>query len=287
MATTIKTSFDRFRSNLEITTLQQTTVSDRQQAVRDAVARRLTVVDSFVTGSYRRHTMISPLKQADVDVFVVLDPSYYALDGYATLLDRVRRVLLETYSTTPKISRNGQAVTITFTDFVVDVVPGFKREGGGYLIPSTTEKRWIPTTPKVHETFIASANTAHAADLVPTIKMIKAWNREISSGFRSFYLELMVEKVLRGVTISDFPSGCRYVFEMGRDAVKYKVADPAGFGNKIDPLASVNTVADAVSRFETAYARAQKAEAFARAGNVADAVGEWRKVFGDYFPAYG
>jgi hypothetical protein len=136
--------------------------------------------------------MISPLKTADVDVFVVLDDSYFDTNGYATILDRVRDVLLETYPTTPRISRNGQAVTITFTDFVVDVVPAFDRYGGGYLIPSTTEQRWIATNPRQHEIFMSNANYSHGGDLVPLVKMIKAWNRQINGAVRSFYLELLV-----------------------------------------------------------------------------------------------
>jgi Second Messenger Oligonucleotide or Dinucleotide Synthetase domain len=280
-------SFERFKANLEITTLQQSVVSTRQRSVRTAVARRLAVADSFVTGSYRRHTMIAPLSQADVDVFVVLDPIYYESDGHARLLDRVRRVLLETYPSTPRVSRNGQAVTITFTDFVVDVVPGFYRTGGGYLIPSSTEGRWIPTNPKVHESFVTRANAAHAGDLVPLIKMIKRWNRQINGAFRAFYLELLTEKVLRGITISDYASGCRYVFDKGREAVRYTIADPVGFGNTVAGLASVTAVSEAVGRFDTALGRAQRAEALAQLGRTAEAVGEWRKVFGNYFPAYG
>lgn len=111
-------------------------------------------------------------------------------------------------------------------------------------------------------------------------------NREISSTFRSFYLELLVEKVLRGVTISNFSSGCRYVFDKGREASKYKIADPAGLGAQVNGIAA-GTVAEAVDRFGTALSRAQRAEAYAAAGNVRAAVEEWRKVFGDYFPAYG
>ena len=231
--------------------------------------------------------MISPLAKADIDVFVVLDADYYTPDGYATLLDRVRQVLLQTYTKTPRISRNGQAVSITFADFVVDVVPAFYRQGGGYLIPSTTEKRWISTNPKVHETFLSGANASHAGDLVPLIKMVKGWNRTIGGAFASFYLELLIEKVLRGITISDFPSGCRYVFDKGREAVRFMIADPAGLGNQVNGLASVPTAADAVNRFYTAFNRAQRAEGLARSGNITDAVAEWRKVFGDYFPAYG
>jgi hypothetical protein len=285
MVTTISASFQGLKSNLEVTGLQQSAVSTRQKNIRDAVARRMTVLDSFVTGSYKRHTMIAPLNQADVDVFVVLASEYYARDGYGRLLDRVRNVLRETYPTTPRISRNGQAVTIVFADFVVDVVPGFHRRGGGYLIPSTTEDRWIETNPKAHETFITNANTSHSGHLVPLIKMIKRWNREVGSTLKSFYLELLVEKVLRGVRISDFPSGCRYVFDKGRGAVKYKVADPSGLPDEVGGLLS-GSVADAVRRFDTAYSRALQAEAFAFSGRIGDAVGEWRKVFGGAFPAY-
>jgi Second Messenger Oligonucleotide or Dinucleotide Synthetase domain len=286
MATTIQASFLAFKSNLEITGLQQSTVSTRQQQVRAAVARRLVVNDSFVTGSYSRHTMISPLKTADIDVFVVLDDGYFNASGYAAVLDRVRAVLLETYATTPRISRNGRAVTITFSDFVVDVVPAFNRYGGGFLIPSTTEKRWIATNPKQHELFMSNANQAHGGNLVPLVKMIKAWNRHINGAFRSFYLELLIELAVRNVRIDDFPSGCRFLFDKGRELVKYTMIDPSGLDNEVLGLAGVNTT-DAVSRFTTAYNRAMHAEAYARQGKVADAVAEWRKVFGNYFPAYG
>lgn len=286
MATTVAASFRGLRSNLEITSLQQSTVSTRQQRVREAVERRLTVTDSFVTGSYKRHTMIAPLKQADVDVFVVLNSSYYSQNGQASLLDRVRKTLLETYPSTPKISRNGQAVTITFTDFVVDVVPAFNRKGGGYLIPNSTTGRWVSTNPKVHETIITTSNSAHDGDLVPLIKMIKAWNRQVGSRFKSFYLELLVDKALKGVKISNDWSGCRYVFDKGRDLVRFKIADPAGLGEQVNGLLT-GSVDEAVGRFATAFDRAKRAEALAEQGKTQDAVLEWRKVFGDYFPAYG
>jgi hypothetical protein len=288
VATTIASSFSRFRTNLEITGLQQATVSTRQTNVRDAVARRLTVLDSFVTGSFRRHTMISPLAEADIDVFVVLDASYWSTDGQASVLDKVRSALLETYTKTPKISRNGQAVTITFDDFKVDVVPGFNRKGGGYLIPDSIGKRWISTNPKVHETFITNANAAHNGNLVPLIKMLKSWNRGISDSFRSFYLELLVEKALNGVTISNDWSGCRFAFDKGREIIKFKIADPADLdGDQVSGLLTASTVENAVARFETAFKRSSLAIEYESKGNVEAAVGEWRKVFGDYFPAYG
>jgi hypothetical protein len=43
------------------------------------------------------------------------------------------------------ISRNGQAVTIRFTDFMVDVAPGFHRQGAGFLIPNSITQTWLAT----------------------------------------------------------------------------------------------------------------------------------------------
>jgi hypothetical protein len=286
MATSVTSAFQTLRQNLEITQLQGSTVSTRQQSVRAAVASQMSVLDSFVTGSYSRHTMIAPLKEADVDIFVVLEPSYYVADGHANLLDRVRRVLLREYPKTPQVSRNGQAVTITFTDFKVDVVPAFHRQGGGYLIPDSIRKTWIATDPKTHVQVMSDANAAHQGDLVPCVKMIKGWNRTLVGPFYSFYLELLARQIFNNVRISDYPSGVRYFFDKGRALIAYTVSDPVAFGGTVQGL-HTGTVKEAVTRFETAYGRAVKAEEYTANGYTQSAINEWKKIFGDYFPSYG
>lgn len=293
MAKTIVEAFRTFKANLEITSLQVDTVSTRQQNVREAVKKGLDVIDSFLTGSYSRHTLIAPLKQTDIDVIVILDSKYFhnyngTNGGQAGLLDMLKRVLKKTYPTTPDISRNGQAVTIQFTDFAIDVVPAFNRQGGGYLIPNSITQSWLSTDPKQHVQIWSAANQSHVGDLVPLIKMLKAWNRSTSSFLRSFHLETMGLQILNNVTISDFPSGARYVFDKGREYVTKKNPDPAGYGDDVGAyLNTEDKVKNAVSRFETAYTRTLKAEDFAHRGYVSDSVNMWRMVFGDYFPAYG
>lgn len=232
MATTILQGFTAFRSNLEITNLQHTTVSGRQGAVRKILDSGLEVEDSFLTGSYSRNTLIAPLKEADIDVFVVLDDKYYynynnQNGGQAGLLDLVKRVLKKSYPRTPDISRSGQAVTIRFDDFMVDVVPAFVWDGGGYLIPNSISQSWMSTDPKAHVTLVSNSNAAHNGDLVPTIKMIKAWNRSINSRFRSFHLEVLALAIFEGIRIDDFPSGVRFFFDKGRHLVTQRNPDPA------------------------------------------------------------
>jgi hypothetical protein len=294
MPTTIPQSFLRFKENLEITGLQAQTVSTRQKNVREAIEGELEVEDSFLTGSYSRSTMIAPLKEADIDIFIVLNAKYFhnynnnQNGGQAGLLDLVKRVLRRTYPTTPDISRNGQAVTIRFTDFNVDVVPGFARQGGGYLIPNSITQSWLSTDPKKHVDIMSTANKAHVGDLVPLIKMVKCWNRNNSKYFRSFHLEVLALEIFTNIRIDDFSSGARFYFDKARAAVAHKNLDPAGYGGDVGSYISGQPKIDeAVGKFQRAYDRAIRAETFANRGNVRDAVDTWILIFGDYFPAYG
>jgi hypothetical protein len=73
---TIDEGFEELCNDLEVTDPQEETVSTRQN-VRKALEGDFKILDSFLTGSYRRSTMILPLTEADVDILIVLDPKYY------------------------------------------------------------------------------------------------------------------------------------------------------------------------------------------------------------------
>lgn len=293
MATTITQSFLDLKQNLNITGLQTETVSTRQTNVRRVMEAGLTVLDTFLTGSYIRSTMIAPLSDADIDIFVVLDPQYYHRyngqnGGQAGLLDLVKRTLLRTYTRTPDISGDGQAVTIRFDDFVVDVVPAFHRQGGGYIIANSITQEWIDTDPKKHVELVGTFNTSHNGDFVPLVKMIKAWNKSIGKHFRSFHLEVVAMEILDNVHITDYPSGMRYFFDKGREAIARQNMDPSGLGGDIGAyINSREKIDEAVRKFQLAYDRAVRAESYASQAYTRSAVDEWRKIFDNYFPAYG
>lgn len=293
MARSIPDAFFTFKSNLEITTLQDSVMNSRQIKVRDAIADELNVLDSFLSGSYRRQTLIAPLAEADIDVFVVLAPEYFhnyngQNGGQAALIDRVKRLLKRTYPQTPDISRNGQAVTIRFSDFNVDLVPCFHRSGGGFLIPNGIDQRWISTNPIMHVEILQAADQSHNSDLVPMIKMIKAWNRSIGQYFNSFHLEVLSLMIFENITISDFSSGARFFFDKGIELITKKNPDPAGFHDDIGAyLNTTEKIDQARTRFETAFNRATRAERFANDGNIRLAIEEWQKIFTRFFPAYG
>jgi hypothetical protein len=87
----------------------------------------------------------------------------------------------------------------------------------------------------------------------------------------------------------DFPAAVQYVFNKARRYIRYPVYDPAVFNSNVGAYLNTQEKREAVlSRFETAYTRAKKAQELASRGNVQEAFTNWRYIFGDYyFPPFG
>lgn len=286
-------AFEELRNNLELSELQEKTVATRQNNVRDAVAGQLSVVGDFLTGSYRRHTLVGPLKQADVDVVVVLDRKYKDR-GPRAVLELVRKALLVEYTRTPAISRNGQAVTITFTDFVVDVVPAFVRPwwtwNEGWEICNSGNDSWITTNPKKHVEISAAANKAHGGHLVPRIKQLKAWNRTAGEPLRSFHLEALAWSIFgtswlwKNGQKSDWTSA-RYFFDKARSELRSQLHDPAGTGSDVAAYLHGTALDSAVKKVTGAYERCVRAEKCAKNEDPMGMHKAYGQVFGNYYPA--
>jgi hypothetical protein len=289
MATTVAQAFSQFRKNLEITTLQESTVSTRQQNVRSNIAKTLNVIGDFVTGSYQRSTLIAPLKDADVDVFVVLHHSAFSAppNGPANVLAQLKRAIDKAYNEPTESSRNRHAITIKFSDFRVDVVPAFNSQRAGYLIPDPNESKWIETNPKTHVQLWSASNSQHNGMLVPFIKMIKAWNCSHSRRFHSFHLESMVRDVFMKLTITNFQSAAAYFFENAYNHIS--LLDPAGYGGNLSSYLSnsAGLYSQINSSFVSAAQQAREAISLDAADKTDKAINKWRIVFGDYFPGYG
>jgi len=286
MLLSISEAFQKLKQNLEITQSQTSAVSERHNGVRDVLDMKLDIEESFLTGSYKRNTMIAPLSKADIDIFFILDQKYFQERGQRWLLHLVKRNLLKTYSDS-KINLAGQAVTITFADFLVDVVPAFYVNGGGYLIPNTKKLSWIHTDPKIHEKYISRENKKNDGNLIPIIKMIKGWNRIKGNMFSSFYLELLVAKVFDKTPIINTQQGLLYFFLNSIKLIKEDMRDPFEYGGTIPRFTTSQDVPSALVRnrkhFINAYDTVVQAEKLDKLGRTSRALVLWKHLFGQYF----
>lgn len=291
---TVSAAFEEFRGNLEISGLQESVVAARQERVRGVVARGLVVRGSFLTGSYRRQTLIAPIRDADVDIVVVLDREYRRR-GPRAVLDLVKDALREEYPSS-KVSRNGQAVTIRFSDFTVDVVPAFETwwDSDVLDICNSGDGTWIRTSPGKHIKISSAVNTRTGGLLVPSVKMIKAWNRSAGCPMRGFHLEVVAWRVFDpgwqaawfgpGLGMGSDPENLSRFFAEAPGRLRRRLPDPARDEGDVGAYLTDQGREDAIARLETAGSRCERAARLVADGDVVGANALYRKVFGDAFP---
>jgi hypothetical protein len=280
----IDDAFLRLKSNLEITKTEQDTAVRRHTGIRDYVTGRWDLIDNFLTGSYRRDTKTKKLK--DIDIFIVIDPDG-AQAGYRTqspvqVLNALETLLADRW---PDPHRDGMAIVIPFgsTEEImsIDVVPAFKRKGGGYFIPDPGAGTWIATNPKRHHELSIAKNADCDSKFVPFVKMIKGINRELGEPVSpSFLLEVMAHALVKA------PFG-RYQDEIvlflatAAERIEEQWNDPAGLGGDVNTVMNPSERLTAAAALRRAQAIAERAVDLEDDGQEQSAYDEWKKLFGN------
>lgn len=295
MATTIKESFRQYASNLNITNRQSTVVTNCKNNVVRVLGAKLTLHDekARVIGSWDRDTLTRYLTEGDVDLMVVLhhgeNKGWDSADGTVNALRRFKAILDEAYPKTPcRVDRS--CVTMKLSEFRLDVVPAFKFTDGTYRIPDTYQKRWVSTDPIKFASAITAVNKNMGGSFVPLIKMVKGWNRNVGWPIRSFHLECMLYNHYWNYTQSyTYNSTLNVFFSKLPGYLRTASYDPIT-GERVDTYLDNDAL---VTDRSKAIAKAEKAAKLATEA-IGDedkypivAIGEWKDLFGEFFPAYG
>ena len=171
-------------------------------------------LETFLTGSYKRGTKITPLD--DVDIFYVIgkvlntsphhhslsECSFYFGSDYLDqngnissirVLELIKRELKKTYSSS-EIVRNGESVSVFLSTYGVtfDVVPAFfDQRNNYYLIPNGgNSTQWKYSNPKIDEDNLSFIQTRHFNNIKDAIRITKYWFRKKKiKNLRSYHLE--------------------------------------------------------------------------------------------------
>lgn len=298
MATTARKAFEDFTRRIALTEVQRKLVRDRRTATEGYLEKKfgdssnMSLLSVSLIGSAQRSTMIRP--PDDVDVLAVFDASevwedssIWTSDGYrhnsTRLLYRVRDALND-YSIKVVGSR-GQAVRLFYdTGGHVDVVPAFRRSGGGYVIPAG-DRTWQATDPFAHHEFVSQRHKDLGEHLKPLAKKLKQWNRAHSQRLSSFHIEVMVAEIFTSLG-GDSRKATKLFFEHAPQHLH--VHDPAGHSGDLAKGFSWGQKQDVLKSFNSAADRARKAVDAELASDHEEAIRQWRIVFGsDHFPVYG
>jgi hypothetical protein len=259
--------------------------------------------DSFLAGSYARHTAISPVK--DVDVICLT--TYTTKDDPAVVLAHLRRVLSKNYKFDDTVAnRRSVMVILDNTPLTMDIVPAIATGGrdNPIFVPDKgdnhTLKGWVRSNPHRHLTLAEQRNASSpkvrgAESYLSTVKMMRWWRHtQLPAKQRhpkGFVLEVMCLELMPMVG-GEWAELVRAT--MNAIANKYgrylgtgtapMLDDPALPGEKIR---TKMTAAD-FDVFLRNLDEARRAMEMAIAStDAAESARGYRKVFGDVFPLGG
>jgi hypothetical protein len=190
-------------------------------------------------------------------------------NGQSALLQKIKDILKDKYTTTDKIKGWGKVVLVQFADGThnVEVVPAWEQENGTFKIPNTEDGgRWEVFNPRNDINSFEESNKNTKGLTADLTRILKKWKREVSSlSLNSYEIENHVIDFL-----SDYSASNKSYDIIVRDSFVY-LHDSVDGSNK--------------SYIETALNRANKAIDYAEEENYQKANDEWQKIFVDEFPA--
>ncbi len=230
-------------------------------------------------GSYKTKTNTRPLTEMqDVDViFKIPQETFdkfddYKSNGQAALLQEIKDIIKDTYSTTDKIRAWAKVVLVKMADGThnVEVLPAFEKEDGTFTIPnSENDGSWENFDPRKQIDDFQTINNNTNGLTAELGRMMKSWVRNTTTmSYSSYELLSHVINFLK----TEFENGAEYqdyheVVKNFLDYVKLRCFDD-----------------DRKSHIQTAYYRAINAIEYMEDDKPKEASEEWRKMFGDKFP---
>lgn len=156
----------------------------------------------YIVGSVGRGTSIKGVSDLDL-LFDLPDSIYKKYDNYgensngqSALLQEIKGVLQTRYSKT-KMSGDGQVVVIEFTNYTVELVPGFKQSDDSFKYPDTHDGgSWKKTDPLPE--IEASQDMAEETNnvFIHICNLMRAWKNNIGFKFGGLLIDSLIYKFL-------------------------------------------------------------------------------------------
>lgn len=216
--------FSDFIANLSISNMDD--ISYRYGELTSALNKQFRNTESktdntLQVGSFGRKTGIDGI--SDLDMLYIMPKSKwddYKGDKQLRLLQDTKAAILERYpKTTVKVDR--LVVTVTYTDFLVEVQPVFEKEDQSYYYPDTKDGgSWKVTKPREEMAEISELDSEKNGNLKRLCKMARAWKNKHGVGMGGLLIDTLAYNFLKSTTDYDDKSYLYYDW-MSRDFFKY------------------------------------------------------------------
>lgn len=275
-------------------------------------------------GSFARRTKIQPLD--DIDIMVVMHGGggfevdhpwepYRCKVAPGTMESPVKnltddegfinsnRVLLkfrDSLNNIPhyekaELHKRGEAVTLKLRSYPwnFDIVPtfGVKDEYNPlkYFVIPDGERHWKRTDPRRDDKRVTQINQKHNGLVLPTIRLIKYWNRKTQfPTMMSYWLETIALNLFEELeSIQLLQLGIWQFFVKAPQYVRNRCPDSKNLGPDLDEDVDMETKLKIARRMMQAAEISLKALEYELKNDHKNAILCWQKIFGIEFPDYG
>ncbi len=242
--------------------------------------------DTFLSGSYARHTAINDINDVDVICIVDIDHSITAAE---VVLAWTQSILGKYYKTT---KRQGRSVGAQAAKGVwLDIVPATPMNGddGPLWIPDREAKQWVQTHPKGQIKAATDKNKSTNGYHVQVVKLMKVWRDRLpteSCQLKSYILESLVHHTIgspssHATAVVSVLEGIENSYGAYRDTeIVPSIADPGYASVNVAKHWEVSDFSDFMNQVKTAASTARKA---LNSADEAESRKLWRNVFGAKF----
>src|SRR5258706_5082431 len=278
--------FSDFLANLLIQNTE--TISLRYGELTAALNKKFRDTESktanvLQVGSFGRNTGIDGI--SDLDMLYIMPKGEWETyrDGkQLKLLQDVKAAVLARYPQTD-VRVDRLVVTVTYTDFHIEIQPVFEEDDGSYKYPDTkNEGSWKITKPREEMEAMSEMDDAKNLNLKRLCKMARAWKNKHGLEMSGLLVDTLAYNFLEGTDEYDEKSFL-YYDELSRDFFKYlydlpeqdRYAAP-GSGQHVKVRKQFQRKAKKAYKLCLAAIEAE--------GNK-NANDKWKKVYGREFPA--
>jgi hypothetical protein len=182
------------------------------------------ITDSFLIGSYARHTAIKPLD--DVDIVFIVDPGAFRttmdrlllgrLPEPARILGSFARAIRARYpDSSVRVQRRSVGLKMAHLD--IDAVPAVRHPKNHLWlrVPDRRARTWIDSGPLAHTAQATALNKASSGLFVGLVRLLKTWNAALSSTRRlkGFAVETLAARVFTSHPLHSLSSGLYMFFD--------------------------------------------------------------------------
>jgi len=278
--------FSSFLSNLAITNTE--TISLRYGELTSALNKQFRDTESktahtLQVGSFGRKTGINGI--SDLDMLYIMPKGKwdtYKDDKQLKLLQDTKAAIQNRYPKT-NVRVDRLVVTVTYTNFHMEVQPVFEQDDQSYKYPDTKNGgSWKITKPREEMKAIATMDSEKNSNLRSLCKMVRAWKNKHGVGMGGLLADTLAYNFLKTTDKYDNKSYLYYDF-LSRDFFEYLSELPAqeyyaapGSGQRVHVKKKFQRKA------KKAYNLCLKAIEAEKKTSVNS---KWKKVYGRPFPA--